>query len=210
MHVEEIGKYDLVGCWTEAQGTRALGGRSTTSAEMTNELCAEFCDDYKYFGTEYSSECYCGNFVASGSSSAPLDECSMRCSGSRSEYCGAGHRLNLYMDPEAETQEPEQPAAAGEFIWLSCQTDQVSNRTLNGATLSSDDMTNELCAEFCQEFEYFGTEYGRECFCGGTLPARSAEAPGTECSMLCGGSGREFCGGPDRLSTYVKQEEVQG
>ncbi|KFA78522.1 hypothetical protein S40288_01443 [Stachybotrys chartarum IBT 40288] len=209
VHVEEVGKYDLVGCWTEAQGTRALGGRRTTSAEMTNELCAEFCDDYKYFGTEYSSECYCGNFVASGSSSAPLDECSMRCSGRRSEYCGAGHRLNLYMNPEAETQVPEQPAAAGEFVWLSCQTDQVSNRTLNGATLSSDDMTNEVCAEFCQEFEYFGTEYGRECFCGGSLPARSAEAPDTECSMLCGGSGMEFCGGPDRLSTYVKQEEVQ-
>ncbi|KAH7318630.1 carboxy terminal WSC domain-containing protein [Stachybotrys elegans] len=206
-HRAEIGRYDLVGCWSEGVGSRALAAKHTASSDMTNDMCAEFCDEYKYFGTEYGSECYCGNSLHSSSASAPQAECRMRCSGDGSQFCGAGDRLELYMDPDLVVREPEQPAAAGDFVALGCQT-EVQGRALRGPSLADDGMTNEMCAEFCAEFEYFGTEYGRECYCGDSLPETSTEAPAADCRMLCAGSRTEFCGGPDRLSTYIKQQAM--
>lgn len=206
VHKDVVGKYNLVGCWKEGVGGRALAGPSTASADMTNEKCATFCDSFKYFGTEYSSECYCGNFVASSSEVAPLEECNMPCAGDNSEFCGAGNRLELYMDPNATGGAPEQPAAAGDFVWLGCQTEATASRALSGPSTADDAMTNDVCAEFCTDYEYFGTEYSRECYCGNELSEESAVAPETECQMVCSGSGVQYCGGPSRLSTYKKQE----
>jgi hypothetical protein len=207
VHKEVVGKYNLVGCWKEGTSGRALVGPSTASADMTNEQCATFCSRFKYFGTEYASECYCGDYLASSSEVAPLEDCNMPCAGDASEYCGAGNRLELYMDPDATGGAPEQPAAAGDFVWLGCQTEATASRALSEAATADDAMTNDLCAEFCAGYEYFGTEYSRECYCGNTLNEGSLEAPATECRMLCSGSDVQYCGGPSRLSTYVKKQE---
>jgi hypothetical protein len=43
---------------------------ATASGTMTVEQCAKFCSDYIYFGVEYSQECYCGNTLAAGSTTA--------------------------------------------------------------------------------------------------------------------------------------------
>ncbi|KAI9158687.1 WSC domain-containing protein [Paramyrothecium foliicola] len=205
VHRDVVGKYNFVGCWKEAVGGRALTGPSTASADMTNEQCATFCSSFKYFGTEYASECYCGDYLATSSESAPLEDCSMTCSGDASEFCGAGNRLELYMDPNATGGPPEQPAAAGDFVWLGCQTEGTAGRALASANTADGSMTNELCAEFCADYEYFGTEYSSECFCGNVLGEGSVEAPGTDCTMLCSGSASQYCGGPNRLSTYIKR-----
>ncbi|KAK1594865.1 WSC domain-containing protein [Colletotrichum navitas] len=200
-----ISPFALVGCWTEGNGVRALSQKSYASGDnMTLEYCASFCSDYKYFGTEYGSECYCGDFRAASSSEAPLADCAMTCSGNQYEYCGAGNRLTLYQS-DKQVGEPAQPATVGAYTFLGCRTEPAQGgRALDAKGTASDEMTNEACAAFCDGYTYFGTEYGGECYCGNALPETSLEAPASDCSMFCTGSDTEYCGNGNRLSVYQK------
>lgn len=54
-----------------------------------------------------------------------------------------------------------------------CYTDKTTSRVLTGSTYFDDSLTNEKCATACAGFKYFGTEYGRECYCGNTLSDES-------------------------------------
>ncbi len=207
-HKPTVTPYTLVGCWTEGAGTRALDKAATEAADMTNEKCADFCKSYRYFGTEYGSECYCGSYLADSSSSAPLDDCNMVCGGDQFQYCGASNRLELYMNPNITGGTPEQPPAAGEFVLVGCQTEGNGTRALADASTADENMSNEGCANYCKDYEYFGTEYGRECYCGNTLAASSLVAPKTECRMTCAGNNLEYCGGSNRLSVYQKKEPL--
>lgn len=205
IHKPTVSPYTLVGCWSEGNGVRALGQASTVSDKMTNEACATYCKSYKYFGTEYGSECYCGSFLADSSKTAPTEECNMPCSGDQYEYCGAGGRLELYQNPNITTGNPEQPAAVGNYVLVGCQTEGNNTRALAATSLVQDNMTNEVCANWCKDYQYFGTEYGRECYCGNTLDVSSTVAPPAECRMLCAGSNTEYCGAGNRLSVYKKK-----
>ncbi|KAG5931668.1 hypothetical protein E4U53_001660 [Claviceps sorghi] len=202
MHKPTVPPYTLVGCWTEGNGVRALGQGSTVSDKMSNEACAVFCRNYKYFGTEYGSECYCGSYLADSSKSAPIEECNMACSGDGYEYCGASSRLELYENANVKTGNPEQPTAVGNYVLVGCQTEGNGTRALAASVFAQDKMTNQVCADLCKDYEFFGTEYGRECYCGRSLAASSLAAPAAECRMLCGGSNTEYCGGSSRLSVY--------
>ncbi|KAH8200280.1 hypothetical protein TruAng_005553 [Truncatella angustata] len=203
-HLPTVGSYALVGCWMEGTGTRALSAKSTSSPDsMTLESCAAFCSAYHYFGTEYGGECYCGNSLASSSTNASLSDCSMSCTGNQYQYCGAGSRLELYFSNS--TNGPSQPATVGideKWMWDGCRTEANSSRALVSKTTSSDDLTLETCAESCTGFKYFGTEYGRECYCGNSFSGGSTETVAEECSMTCSGNPKEFCGAGDRLSVY--------
>ncbi|KAF5522913.1 WSC domain-containing protein [Colletotrichum aenigma] len=201
-----VAAYNLTGCWTEGNGVRALSQNSYASHDnMTLENCAAFCSGYKYFGTEYGGECYCGNFLASSSSSAPLSDCSMTCTGNQYEYCGAGNRLTLYTNNNDKVTGPSQPATAGVYSFLGCRTEPAQGgRALSAKATASDKMTNEVCASFCDGFAYFGTEYSGECYCGSALPDISIVAPVSECNLLCSGSSTEYCGSGNRLSVYKK------
>ena len=94
-----IGDYTFNGCMTEGNGTRALSDLAFVSDAMTLQDCAAFCGAYKYFGVEYSRECYCGNVFNNGSIPVPAAECSMVCSGNGLQFCGAGDRLSSYGKP---------------------------------------------------------------------------------------------------------------
>ncbi|KAH6611106.1 wsc domain containing [Trichoderma cornu-damae] len=204
-HKPTVGAYTLVGCWTEGQGVRALGQKATLEAGMTNEACAEFCSGFRYFGTEYGDECYCGSFLDATSTTAPLADCNMPCGGNQFEYCGASNRLELYINPNLTGGSPEQPAAAGDFVLVGCQTEGNGTRALTGAATATGTMSNEDCAAFCANFTYFGTEYGSECYCGNALDPSSLKAPASDCNMLCSGNELEYCGAGNRLSVYTKK-----
>ena len=57
-------------------------------------------------------------------------------------------------------------------------------------------MTIEKCSVTCDDFDYFGVEYSRECYCGDVVGG--SEVLSTQCSMTCGGNSAQTCGGPDR------------
>lgn len=93
---EEIAQWNFVSCHTEPSGYRALSAAINVLDEMTLEECAMFCEGHTYFGTEYGSECYCGDAIADGSDAVDESECGMTCTGDNLQYCGDGLRLSLY------------------------------------------------------------------------------------------------------------------
>jgi hypothetical protein len=96
-------------------------------------------------------------------------------------------------------------AAGGSWAFKSCYTEGTNSRALTEASYADDKMTLESCASFCSAWGYFGTEYGRECYCGNGFAAGSVVTDGKECGMGCAGDGGELCGAGGRLSVYAKQ-----
>ncbi len=89
-----VGSFSYKSCWTDGLDTRALAGNVLRADTITVEVCAAFCKDYKYFGVEYGSQCYCGNTL--GGSAAPEADCNMACAGNSAEKCGGPVRMNVY------------------------------------------------------------------------------------------------------------------
>ncbi|KAI0379894.1 heme peroxidase [Hypomontagnella monticulosa] len=91
----------------------------------------------------------------------------------------------------------------GEYVLVGCQTESTSGgRALSGAAFAYDSMTLESCMANCTGFVYFGTEYGRECYCGDSLQPTSQNASLTDCNMVCGGDATEYCGAGNRIELY--------
>lgn len=195
----QVGDYDFVYCWAEPAEGRALAAKSTAADDMTQEVCATFCAAYPYFGTQWGRECWCGT-EPSGGALAPSGECDYACAGDATQLCGGSRRLSLYHN--AALTGPQQPATVGNYGFEGCVTDSQGVRTLTGDLLRSDDMTLQICANFCGGYTYFGTEYGTECWCGNTLAAGATTVDASECSMTCSGDGDLLCGNGDRLSLY--------
>ena len=91
-----IAGYTYAGCHTDSVGARVLDATYLFDNSMTVEECATFCAGYTYFGTEYGTECYCGNSFANPTSAAAESDCSFLCPGNSNEFCGAGNRLTMY------------------------------------------------------------------------------------------------------------------
>ncbi|KAF2643636.1 hypothetical protein P280DRAFT_213743 [Massarina eburnea CBS 473.64] len=91
-----IANYAYIGCYTDSVGARVLADGYLADSAMTIEKCAAQCSGYTYFGTEYGSECYCGNGWKNPSQKAAEGDCGFACGGNSLEYCGAGDRLTMY------------------------------------------------------------------------------------------------------------------
>ena len=89
-----------VGCGSDGIGGRTLTGPSQTLDNMTVETCVDFCisNGYSIAGTEYVTQCYCGNSIPS--SDAPIaglvGACTDKCGGDDTEYCGGYGAISLY------------------------------------------------------------------------------------------------------------------
>ena len=64
------------------------------SRENCIAKCAE--DGFKYAGTQYSFQCWCGNDTPSKTLIRSQEECKIKCSGDQSQYCGGDWRINIY------------------------------------------------------------------------------------------------------------------
>lgn len=167
-HRPNVGGYELVACWTEGAHSRALKGASFAYDGMTLESCMANCTGFAYWGTEYGRECYCGNSLDGTSAEAPLTDCDVVCSGDQTQYCGGGNRLELY-STTATVSAPTPTATLahlptlGVYNLVGCWKEGRGARAIDARTTASVDMTLTKCKEFCDGYEYFGTEYGREC-----------------------------------------------
>ncbi len=87
------------------------------------------------------------------------------------------------------------------FTRSGCYVDNdAGNRALNGISYADDGMTVETCAAFCSQYQYFGTEYGGECYCGNSLTAQLVDD--SDCSFTCAGNSDEHCGAGNRLDVF--------
>jgi hypothetical protein len=89
-------------------------------AQMTNQMCVNFCfgKGYPYAGTEYHTECFCGDKLAPGGVKTLEADCSTPCGGGATEPCGGPNRLTLYKTNLIE--EPADPVVnPGVDGWVS-------------------------------------------------------------------------------------------
>ncbi|KAG4032100.1 hypothetical protein MFRU_007g00140 [Monilinia fructicola] len=218
--VANVPNYNYLGCYSEATTGRALSGSQPTppTGGFTIESCKTSCSAFQYFGMEYSNECYCGATINSGSvlqaSILPsVNGCDMPCSGNASEYCGGGLRLNMYQfNGTISTPTPIGPITVTnltEWNYLGCYSESTTGRALSGLENPIPGANNsvEACSAACRAWNYFGVEYGDECYCGNTLNAGATLQVGitpsaTGCHLVCKGNGTEYCGGSARLNLY--------
>jgi len=226
-----IGSWKYAGCYNDSSAARALSSTNVGVAKTNSlENCAALCQGYNYFGAEYGSECYCGNTLTKSAALFPDSQCSMICPGNSSETCGAGSRMNLYVNGVAAvavssspvlfstpsinsaaasstttsiTSSTSIPQTVGSYNYVDCQSDNTTIRTLQGKFAGSPDMTIEYCMGNCTGYQYFGVEYGVECYCGNSLTFGSYMTTDGRCSMVCGGNATEICGGMAGLTLYV-------
>jgi len=196
---ETVGDYEYLGCFTDKLDERSLRGPVSYDPAMTLEKCASFCSLYSYFGVEVGSQCYCGTILEDIATQVPQAECSIRCGGEYGAVCGDVDRLNVFVSSDCKEDPANVDSVAG-FTYKSCHVDNAAGRVLTAKENRSDTMTVETCAAFCQGFQYFGVEYGRECYCGDALTG--ATAPEAECSQVCMGDATQWCGAADRLNIY--------
>ena len=135
-----VGNYKFYSCMTEASSGRALSASSfSDGAKMTIQACAAFCQDYQYFGLEYSSQCYCGTGFAKGSKTTATSDCAMTCSGNSTQYCGGPNLLSVYKSPNV----PPKKSSS------SSKTSTLSTATVKAPSTSSALAWNNKCSAPC-------------------------------------------------------------
>ncbi|KAI1848042.1 hypothetical protein JX266_006155 [Neoarthrinium moseri] len=195
--VRTVPNFTSLGCYTEASSGRAIELASYSSNSMTTQSCAAFCASYRFFGTEYGRECFCGNALAA--SAVPTSSgCSMSCAGKPAQTCGGASRISLYRNNDYVA-----PAVAGVpgRVYLGCHSEGEGERLLPDRSAPSDTQTPQKCAAACAGFRYAGLEYGRECWCGNALHGGGFVGE-AECSFVCAGDAGAQCGAGNRLTLY--------
>ncbi|CAN0354253.1 unnamed protein product, partial [Ectocarpus fasciculatus] len=142
----------------------------------------------------------------------------MGCAGNAAETCGGFDALSLYeivsdntipptpapFTPPGPTPAPASPVVpSGDYDLVGCVADSQAARVMPVGPLAEDAMSAEICFGICSDLDpgytHFGTEYGNECFCTGSLGATESSSA---CTMGCAGNTDETCGGFDALSLY--------
>ncbi|KAF8468573.1 WSC domain-containing protein [Russula ochroleuca] len=202
--------WTAVGCYTDNVAARTLTFVGYTDTKnMTVDNCVNFCNtqNFVYAGVEYGQECYCGNVISNGGTTALDSDCSFPCNGNANETCGAGGRLNLYWSGAVPPAAPVIAPNNGLWISLGCYNDSPATRTLTVPTAVLGGASNnsvQSCTDtyFSSGYPLAGVEYSRECYCGTAIANDGAPTPPGDCPMVCSGNSSEFCGGPNRLNVY--------
>lgn len=198
--------YTYTGCIVDNLNPRPLSASMTSSSSNTYAFCANYCTGYPYFGIEYGNECFCAWVLPTAVETKPDSECKMACAGSATELCGGSNRMTIFKS-NANIAVPINPSIT-EYGYKGCYKDSAYARVLTTSVPASDSMTVERCAAACKGSHFFGTQYGRECYCGDTFVGDTKIVDQGECSMKCAGNGAQFCGAWARLSLYESMAHV--
>lgn len=204
-----------IGCYADNTVSRSLSILAYSNSANTPSTCASTCRSlgYKFSGTEYSTQRYCGNYLlnsAAPSTGLASSGCSMTCSGDSSQICGGSSRLNIIQDDQW-SQSFFTVTQTGSWTFTDCVVDSTSSRALaTSVTVSSN--TPEKCLAACSTagFKYCGMEYAGECWGSNTVPT-AASAPfiggidpiARGCSMPCSVNSTVACGASNRLNLYT-------
>lgn len=144
------------------------------------------------------------------------DGCNMKCSGS-DEICGGSNRLSMFSTTASPgssstfnsrvssasavpsstssavqsgtTASPIRPASYGTYAYQNCYVEPSGGRVLSRQLAASDSMTVGICGELAKaaNMNFFGLEYGRECWSANSLLSGVSTAPDSECNKVCSG-----------------------
>ncbi|CAN0574329.1 unnamed protein product [Ectocarpus sp. 12 AP-2014] len=79
----------------------------------------------------------------------------------------------------------------------------IESQVMPVGPISDNNMTAKKCLGICSDMDesytHFGTQYGIECFCTGSLGGTQTS---TACDHECAGKSDEICGGFDAMTLY--------
>ncbi|CZR63536.1 uncharacterized protein PAC_13433 [Phialocephala subalpina] len=205
------------GCWIDGANGRILANQQPDSSTNTIESCINTCSslNFSIAGLEYSSQCFCDNYIENGGSLSSADtNCAMTCSGNGAEVCGGPNLLSLYSSstPQAAPVPSIKKTGFNEsWVYQGCFTDIDGNRDVGASGVeieSLTSMTAEYCLGQCYALGYDagGTEYSKQCFCGESTVFAASGATllsDSSCNMVCTGNLTELCGGAGAIAYYV-------
>lgn len=183
------------GCYVDGLNGRDLNNQQPDSNTLTIQSCITACVSagYSIAGLEFSTQCFCDNFLYNGAALATNQaDCNMPCSGNSAEVCGAGNRLSIYSHGTPKVFQPPAAQTAGlpaNWVYKGCLQDNIpSNEDANEIlptfpylVWDNKNNTAPACIEQCQLFGFnaAGVEFGSQCFCGDVENIQVASAPGT-------------------------------
>ena len=95
----------------------------------------------------------------------------------------------------------------GTEYYQGCFIDDKDSRVFNYVgylTPNGREECRDHCMSHSPEHEYYGLEYGYECFCGSSSLTRNGGVrDDVECNMACTDGSGDMCGGRDRISIYA-------
>ncbi|CAM9766583.1 unnamed protein product [Scytosiphon promiscuus] len=215
---------EYLGCYADEKDARILGTMVASQEGMNAATCKALCMGYNFYGTQFGEQCWCGD-DASYDVNGP-GVCDMACGGTSSgEMCGGLDAVSVYGGAGATAETPSPSAAPGtpapastpdtpapiqvvEPIspvsdeYLGCFADAKDARILGTMVAYEEDMSAAICKGLCASFDFYGTQFGGQCWCGDNANY-DANGPGI-CDMACAGaSDGEMCGGLDAVSVYA-------
>ena len=98
-----IAPFTYQGCYSDnSPKGRALGYNQPDNTNLTVESCVQLCSSkgYSIAGMEYSTECYCDNFIRYAPSLLADTKCNMNCAGNSAEKCGGGNIVSLFREKQ--------------------------------------------------------------------------------------------------------------
>ncbi|KKY27503.1 putative wsc domain-containing protein [Phaeomoniella chlamydospora] len=219
--------YEYLGCYLDNDPTgRLLPYLAYDDSTNENGECQTACyaKGYIFAGTEYQTQCWCGNTAPSATYNDTTGTmCTFACAGDGSQACGGtGGYISIYYDDEdydpgdgnsggdGSSDRPYTVPTVLNYNYLGCYSEGTDGRALSDYEPTEPDTggTLEYCAEQCQGYTYWGVEYSNECYCGdkintGSVNQTSSDPTVNGCDMVCGGNESEYCGGANHLDVYV-------
>jgi Glyoxal oxidase N-terminus/WSC domain len=201
------------GCYIDGAQGRIFSQQQPDSPTNTIAKCISTCQGLGYgaAGLQYSTQCFCDNFLYNGAALTSDSECNMPCSGKQSEFCGAGGRMSIYSNDTLKVFQPpavQKTNLPGNWQYQGCLNDLANPRSLKYQLILDTNNTAENCLSQCSKFGYGagGMEYGRECWCGDEATVKALGrtfSPESDCNMPCTGNISTYCGSGDRISYYT-------
>lgn len=201
------------GCYIDGAQGRILATQQPDSNTNTIEGCISTCEGLGFgvAGMEYSTQCFCDNFLRNGAALTLESDCSMACSGNLNQKCGAGGRMSIYSNSTLREYQPpavQKTDLPGNWEYQGCLYDQQEPRSLKYQLILAENNTAENCLSQCSKFGYGagGMEYGLECWCGDEYTVKTLGRtfyPESDCDMPCTGNSSTLCGAGNRISYYT-------
>ncbi|CAM9641661.1 unnamed protein product [Ectocarpus sp. 4 AP-2014] len=182
-----------LGCYEDDREDRIMGDLALSDYSMTTELCELTCLGSTYFATQYGRECWCGSADVDYALHGESTDCTYACAGDADQTCGGFDAANVYQYADGN-------APTSSFV--GCYQDESDARIMELALTDSSSMTTEMCETECTGNTYFGMQYGRECFCGGSSTDLLEHGESSACNYECPGDSDQVCGGFYAMSVY--------
>jgi glucan endo-1,3-alpha-glucosidase len=115
--------------------------------------------------------------------------CTTKCVNNPGETCGGVNANSVY-----HIQYDVEPLTIG---YKGCYGDSASSRDLN--VVKPGIGTIQECAGYCSKYEYFGVQFGSQCYCGNSYGRYGTT---TGCTSQCSSNSTQTCGGAYANSVY--------